>query len=247
MFDVPHDPSHLDPTLQREITAYLHLPSSPRTTPGTNLGKSSIDDHLVQVNEATESGEVLQRLGRGEGGEVEFEVGARSNVDGLEDAFGLDTINGLEVGRIISSNGTTGVALLQNIRSNPGGDVSEVMEAIHPAVQVSPDRFNLRYTEEEWMHQTEDVEGHLLGGERPDAVCLKLLGDQTSRTHQTSTTSPSGKHVRGTMEGSSTLTYPMTAPARQRYSPQLSALQRLKRVSKEILDSEYRPSLPKRP
>jgi len=42
-------------------------------------------------------------------------------------------------------------------------------------------------------------------------------------------------------------TYPMTAPTKQGYSSQLSEFQWLKRVSKDILDSEQRASLPKRP
>lgn len=52
------DPSYLDPTLQHEIAANLHPPSSPRVT---CVGR------LVQINEDMEFGAVSKRLGRGEG------------------------------------------------------------------------------------------------------------------------------------------------------------------------------------
>jgi hypothetical protein len=192
VLDVSHDPSHLNPTLQREVTANLHLPSSPRATPGADLSKPGINDHLVQVNETTEIGEVPQRLGRGESGEIELEVGARGDVNGLEDAFCLNPINDLKVCRVISGNGATRIALLQDIRSDTRGDIGEVMKPIHTAIEISPDGFDLRDTEEEGVHQTKDVEGHLFGRERPDVVRLELLGDQASSAHQTSTTGPPG-------------------------------------------------------
>ena len=137
VFDPSHDPSHLCLTLQREVPTNLHLQASPRTTPGTSLCQSSVDDHLVQIIEATEIGEVPQGFSRGEGREIEAEVSTWSDVDGLEDAFSFDAIHGLETSSVVSGDGATRVAL-QNIRSDARGDSCEVGESIHVAVDIIP-------------------------------------------------------------------------------------------------------------
>ena len=95
-------------------------------------------------------------------------------INGLDDAFSLNAINYLEVGCVISGNGTTGVALLHNIRSDAGGDVGKVRETVHAAIEISPDGFDLGDTEEEWVHQIEDVESHLLCRER--ILCCGCVG-----------------------------------------------------------------------
>jgi len=111
----------------------------------------------------------------------------------LEDALGLDAIDYLEVRRVIPGNGAMGVALLHDVRSDAGGDVGKVRETVHASIEISPDGFNLGDTEEEWVHQTEDVESHLLCRERPDIVRLELLRNQTSGIHQAGATGPSAK------------------------------------------------------
>ena len=52
-------------------------------------------------------------------------------------------INSLEIGSVIPGNGTIRVVLLQNFRSDARGDVCEVRESIHTAVEISPDGFDL--------------------------------------------------------------------------------------------------------
>ena len=122
-------------------------------------------------------------------------------MDGLEDAFGLDTIEYLEVGRVIHGNGTTG-ATLHNIQSDAGSDVDKVKETGYAAIETSPDGFDSCDTEEEWMHQPEDVESHLFCRERPGTVRPEFLGHRTGGTRRTGVKGPSGREVRKAVKSS---------------------------------------------
>ena len=48
-------------------------------------------------------------------------------------------------------------------------------------------------TEEEWMHETQDVERHLLCRESADAIALKFMCNNIGCIHQTGTTSPANE------------------------------------------------------
>ena len=95
-------------------------------------------------------------------------------MDGLEDAPSLDAIDYLRSDAFHTDNGAAGVVLLHDVRSDAGGDVGKVRETVHAAIEISPDGFDLGDTEEEWVHQTEDVESHLLCRER--ILCCGCVG-----------------------------------------------------------------------
>jgi hypothetical protein len=83
-----------------------------------------------------------------EGGEVEAEVGARCHIDSLEESLSLHSVDDLEVGGIVESNGATQFALLHQVRTNAARNVSKVRKFVHSTVQVSPDRLDLGNAEE---------------------------------------------------------------------------------------------------
>lgn len=54
------------------------------------------------------------------------------------------------------------VGFLVEFNTDANGDIGKIREAIHSAIQVSPDWFDLSDTEEERLHESEDIEGYLL-------------------------------------------------------------------------------------
>ena len=109
----------------------------------------------------------------------------------LQDALCVVAVDRHEVSGVVASDRTAQFALLVQADPNLGRDVSKVREAIHTAVQVRPDRLHLNDAEEQQVHETEDIEGRLLGGEGPHAVALKLVRDGGRGVHGTGSTSPS--------------------------------------------------------
>jgi hypothetical protein len=151
VFDVTHHPRHFNTSFYGELASCLHLPSRPRASPWPDFGESSDDNDFVKVHHTLEFGHVSKRSGRFKSWEIEAEISARCNIDGLENMLCLQAVDDLEVCGIVSGNCAAKLALF--------------------------------------------VEAE-------------------------------------------TVAYPMTPPARHRYSPQLSELQRLNKVSSDIFDSE---------
>lgn len=190
MLDVPSHPSHLDRALDGELAVGLHLPTSTLTAPGADLSGACNDNNFVEVEHALEFVDIRQGLWSLERGEIEGEVGTRANFHGLHKTFGLRTVDNLVVRSIIASNGAAELTLLVECDADTGGDLGKVREAIHATVEVGPERFNLGYREEKGVHQTKQVEGHLLRREGADSVALELLRDNVGRAHKASSTSP---------------------------------------------------------
>ena len=126
----------------------------------------------------------------GELGEFKAEIGTRCNVDGLKNAFGFGAINDLELSGVIARNGTTKLGLLIDVDADFARHISEIGNAVKATAQVTPDWFDLSDAEQNRVHEPEDVEGHLLGGECADALFLDFLSDHVGLVHKTGATGP---------------------------------------------------------
>ena len=70
---------------------------------------------------------------------------------------------------VVSGDRTAKLALFIEAEADACCDISQIGEAIHATVEISPDRLDLSDTEEKWMHETQDVERHFLCREGADA------------------------------------------------------------------------------
>ena len=120
-----------------------------------------------------------------------MEVGTWGDIDGLQDALRLDTIDDLEVGSVVASDCPTELTLLVEFGTDAAGDLCEVRKTIHASIEVSPDRLDLSDAEEKRVHKAENVEGHLLRGERAYAMSLELVCDRVGGAHQAGPAGPS--------------------------------------------------------
>jgi hypothetical protein len=76
------------------------------------------------------------------------------------------------------------IALFIQAEANTCCDISQIGKA---TVEINPDKFHLSDTEEKWMHETQDVERHLLCREDADAIALKCMCNNSSnRYHESS-------------------------------------------------------------
>lgn len=142
MFDEAHRSSHLDRTLSHVFSTGLHLPTSTRATQWSNLGESDDDDDLLEVDDVAELRELLE-VGSGfELGELETEVGARSDVDGLKNTLSLETVHDLELGRVVAGDGTARFSLLVDAEVDASGDLREASKTVHAATEIGPDRLD---------------------------------------------------------------------------------------------------------
>lgn len=177
VLDEAHHPRHLDATFNGEFSSCFHLPPSARATPWSNFCKASNNDDLLQVDQTAQRSKVVQGFRSSELGERLLEVGKRGFRDGLADAFSLDAMDNFVVGCIIPRGRAANVGLL-DFSPNTRGDFGKVGQAVHATVEVGPGSnwfFDLRDTEQERMHETEDVERHLLSsGEGPHTIAFDL-------------------------------------------------------------------------
>ena len=155
VLDESHDPGHLDETLDGELSLRLHLPPGPGSSPRSDLSESSDDEDLVEIDHASEFVELLEGLDRLERREVELEVGSRSDGDLLVDSLGVDSVDDLEVGRVVDGDGSSKISGEGEVGSDLGGDLGEIRKSIHSSVEVGPDRLDLGDVEEERVHHCE--------------------------------------------------------------------------------------------
>lgn len=193
VLDVSHEPGHLNAALDREFATGLHLPAGTRTSPWPDLGKASDNNDALEVEHALKLRQVLQALSSLDLREVEFEVRARRDGDGLHDALNLTAVLDLEVGSVVLGNSATQVALLRDGLANASRDLCEVGNAIHATAEVGPDWLDLSDAEEKRVHESEQVERHLLRAEGTHAVSLDLLRDHVCGAHETCAAAPARK------------------------------------------------------
>lgn len=164
VLDEAQCPCHLDTALDGELAARFHLPSRLRATPRTDFGESSDDHNSFEIDHTvytTQLSDICESLGGLEDLIVELEIGAWCNVHCLKNALSAAPIDGSEVGGIVSGDSTTKVALGFQLQADLGSDVRKVRQAIHSTVEIGPDGFDLSDAEEQGMHETKNVEGHL--------------------------------------------------------------------------------------
>src|SRR6266581_2435820 len=122
--------------------------------------------------------------------EFEAEIGARGNIDGLKDTLGFGTIDDLELRGVVVRDCTAKLRHFVNAYTDAGRHVSKIGDAVETTAQATPDWYNLSNAKEDWVHESEDVRGHLLGGESTKSVRFDLLRDHVGLVHETHTTSP---------------------------------------------------------
>lgn len=137
VLDEASDVGQLECALNREGAVGLHLPASARGTEGSDLGVSSHDDDLLEVDETAELGELRGGIEGLELGEWEGEVGAREDLDLLMDLLGLRAASRLEVERVIHRDGATSRSGEVEVGADLGGESSEVRKLVHASVELS--------------------------------------------------------------------------------------------------------------
>jgi CBS domain-containing protein len=163
VFDEAHKPGHLNTAFNGEFAASLHLPSCARATPRSDFAVTGDNDDLFQIDKTSEVRKIGKRGGRFKDREVEAEIRTRKNINGLKESLSFNSVDDLEVRRVITSDSAAKFSFFVQFRANAGGDVSEVGKAVHSTVEIGPDRFDLGDAEEERMHETKEVECHFFG------------------------------------------------------------------------------------
>ncbi|RUP46909.1 hypothetical protein BC936DRAFT_146377 [Jimgerdemannia flammicorona] len=190
MFDVTHDPGHLNAPFKRKLAIGLHLPTSAAVTPRTNLTKASDNDDLIEINETLEIAEVLKLLVLLEFGEIELHVRARGDFVGLVLAFRLGTVDDSVVQCIVGNDGLTDICRLANFQTKFGREFLHVRDVLETTIEICPEGFVLAELEHRRVHQAKDIERHLDGREGANAKLLDTFGDHIVGAHQTGTTGP---------------------------------------------------------
>ncbi len=122
--------------------------------------------------------------------EFEAEIGARGDIDGLKDTLGFSAIDDLELCGVVACDCTAKLSLFVNAYTDAGRHVSKIGDAVETTAQVAPNWFDLSNAEEDWVHESEDVKGHLLGGESAKFVRFDPLRDHVGLVHGARTTGP---------------------------------------------------------
>ena len=192
VLDETHHPSHLDAALERELAVGLHLPTSSRVTPRSNLSETSDDDDLLEVDHALEI--TVDRLDLGlpvrKLGEVELHVGARVDVDSLVQGLAGLAVDDLVLDSSLASDGAADLGGLGDVLAELGHELLEVGQELQTTVEVGEDGLLLAEVDDGRGHQTEQVESHLLLGEGAHTVLLNTLSNDVVATHKTSATGP---------------------------------------------------------
>src|SRR6266850_228520 len=126
----------------------------------------------------------------GKVGEFEAEIGARGDVDSLEYTLSLGTVDDLEFCGVVTSDCAAKLSLLVDAHTDAGRDFSKIGNAVETTAQVAPNWFDLSNAEQDRVHESEDIEGHLLGRECANSVHFNLLSDHVGLVHETCTTGP---------------------------------------------------------
>src|SRR6266446_8202807 len=123
-------------------------------------------------------------------GEFEAEVGTRCDIDGLKNALGLSTIDDFKFCGIVASDRATKLSFFVHVDTDAGRHVSEISDAAETTTQVTPNWLDLSNTKKYWVHESEDIESHLLGRESANSVRLNFLSNHIGLVHETGATSP---------------------------------------------------------
>ena len=105
-------------------------------------------------------------------------------------SLGSITVGNSEVGSVVKGDSLSEVGNSVDVESDASHDLGDTSNSVHTSVEVGPDRFNLGDVEEQGVHETEDVESHLLGGEGSNTELLEALGDKVGGAHKTGTSGP---------------------------------------------------------
>src|SRR5258706_4498567 len=122
-------------------------------------------------------------------GKVELEISTRRDLHGLENASRFMTMTDSVVERGVKRDSFALLSFLYEAITNTRCDLCEV-RTIHCTAEIRPKRFDLSDTEEEWVHQAQDVESHFLRRESTDTVCLKLVSDNIGGSHESGSSGP---------------------------------------------------------
>lgn len=190
VLDETHHPSHLDTTLNGEFATGLHFPSGPRRTPRTDFSKTGTDNDLVEIDQALKVLEFIENVVTVNLGEVKGEVGSGSDGNLLVKPLGVTAVDDTEVGRVVKGDGFSQLGHSVDVDSDRCHNLSQTGDTVHTTVEVGPDGFDLGNVEQEGVHETENVKGHLLGGESPDTKLFETLGNKVGSAHETGTSSP---------------------------------------------------------
>ena len=121
-----------------------------------------------------EIGERLRQLGLGE---FEFEVGARRYRDILKDSLCVWTVCDLVIQSVVARDGFAKVALCVDLLATPDSDICKVRKMTHAAIEISPDRPDLRNAEQERVHEANNVECHFHRRVGANALTFDVLHD----------------------------------------------------------------------
>ena len=118
-------------------------------------------------------------------------------MDSLTDAFSLSTdkfIN--KLCSIVATYRATKFGQFVHVDTDAGCHVSEISDATETATQVTPNWLDLSNTEKYRVHESEDIEGHLLGRESANSVRLNFLSNHIGLVHESGATSPAKRRFR---------------------------------------------------
>ena len=87
-------------------------------------------------------------------------------------------------------NCTTNFGLFVHVNTDAGRHVSEIGDATETTAQVAPNWPDLGNTEKYRVHESEDIEDHLLGRESANSVRLNFRRNHIGLIHETGATSP---------------------------------------------------------
>ncbi len=200
ILDETHDPGHLDAALQREFAEGFHLPASSGVAPGTDLGETSDDDDLLEVDHAPEL--VIERGHLGlpvrQVGELKLDVGA-----GLDDLLLVENLRVLAIDNLVLDgsllgDGPANLAGVHDILAELGHHLVQLGDELETTVQIGKDRLVLAEVDEDGGHQTQEVESHLLLREGANTEGLDALGHDVVARHETGATGPADD---GTADG----------------------------------------------
>src|SRR5229473_3313259 len=81
-------------------------------------------------------------------------------------------------------------AFLFMLNTDAGSHVGEISDVAETTTQVTPNWFNLSNTEKYWVHESKNIEGHLLGREHANSVHLNPLNNHIRLIHESGAMSP---------------------------------------------------------
>src|SRR5260370_28615735 len=83
-------------------------------------------------------------------------------------------------------------AFLFMLNTDVGSHVGEISDAAETTTQVTPNWFDLSNTEKYRVHESKDIEGHLLGREHANSMHFNPLSNQfhIGLVHESGATSP---------------------------------------------------------